>query len=144
MRYREIIGESIDPSRWPKPFAVITYDEDDDLAHVYRNPPAGLLRRIIGAHDCRALLDDTGALYAWPELNCYHNDVSEGLGIRNVASLMLCSPESLHDYARVSVKGEGPDPEPFTEEPVLSALHKNRGLRELFGDDFPVDTFDWG
>ncbi len=139
----EMMAETIDPSHWPKPFAIVTFDEDDDMAHVYRNPPAGLLRRIIGLHDCRAMIDHTGALFAWPEFNCYHDDVRKGLNVGKKASLMLCAPEASHPYARVSVKGFTQDPVPCEDAELVAILRANRGLRDLFGEDFPVDTYDW-
>jgi hypothetical protein len=141
MRYCEIL-ENI--THWPKPYAVVTFDEDSDLAHVFRNPPAELLKRIIGRFDCRALLDHNGILYAWPELNCYHDDVSNNLDIGYTISLMLTNPASPHDHAKVCVKGVNSAPEPLSDEDILKLLHTNRGLVSLYGENFAVDSYDWG
>lgn len=131
--------------RLPKPYTTVRFEEEGDEARVYKNPQAGLLKKIIGDHDCRALLhDETGDLYVWPEFNCYHDDVRKGLNIGRITRLMLQNPAKLHQFPCVSTKGWTSEPEPETDEKVLAALHANRGLRNLFGENFEVDRYDWG
>lgn len=143
----EGLMEDASVSRFPKPFMIVTYDDDYDegnQARVFKNPVAGLLRKIIGQYDCRALIDTvTGDLYAWPELDCFHDDVAEAVQLNDYERLMLCNPDSLHHEARVSVKGETVEPVPFTDEKTLALLQRNRGLKGLFGENFAVDTYDW-
>lgn len=128
----------------PKPYRLVHFDEDDDFANVYRNPIAGLLKKIIGDHDCRAFIDiASGDLYAWPENNCYHDDVRKALNLGRIVRLMLISPDCPREGARVAVKGFNSEPEAFTDSAVLSVLHSNRGLRNLYGEQFPVETYDW-
>ena len=131
--------------RMPKPTTVVEYGEDGDMAHVYKNPNAGILRKIIGSSDCRALLDQKGDLWSWLEPDCYHNEVSP-VTAGNCEYLMLQSPDKPASIgAYVSVKGlaDSEDPETVTDERILSALHRNRALRELYGPDFAVDSFNW-
>lgn len=132
-------------SRFPKPHMLVSYDDEvEDPARIFKNPNAGLLRKIIGDFDCRALIDnESGDLYAWPELDCYHDDVRKALNIGRITRLMLNNPEKLDSHPCVSVKGFDPEPEPFTDQTVLAVLHNNRGLRALFGENFEVDTYDW-
>ncbi len=106
--------------------------------------PSHLMKKIIGDFDCRAILDDKGDLYIWPELNCYHNDVRKGLNVGRLASLMLTNPDKDYGHAKVGVKGFDSEPTSYSDEKVLRILHSNRGLIELYGEDFDVDTFDWG
>lgn len=143
MRYWIDLVETL--TRLPKPTLLATYGDEEQFAHVYKNPNAGLLRKIIGEYDARALLDRNGDLWAWPEGDCYHNEVSPHTA-GDCQYLMLQSPsKSASIGAYVSVKGlaDSEDPEEVTDERILSALHGNRALRELYGPDFVVDSFNW-
>lgn len=126
---------------WPKAFAMFPYDEDNEMAYVYRNPPRDLLKRIIGKFDSRALLDMTGTLYTWPQNNCFHNDVVDYLKLGSCLFLKLENQSSPHPP--VSVKGPNYDPEPFNDVNELALLHNNRSLVSMYGKNFPVDTFNW-
>lgn len=142
------LTESESIERLPKPYAVVEYDDGAEMqaANVYKNPNAGLLKKLIGPYDCRALIDEsTGDLYVWSRLDCFHDDVMKALNIVRSERLMLCNPDGNHAYAKVSVKGLSREDDPQPAEPEITALlHRNRGLRNLFGADFEVDSYDWG
>lgn len=142
------LTESESIERLPKPYAVVEYDDGAEMqaANVYKNPNAGLLKKLIGPYDCRALVDETtGDLYVWSRLDCFHDDVMKALNIARIERLMLCNPDGNHAYAKVSVKGYSREDDPQPADPEITAiLHRNRGLRNLFGENFPVDSYDWG
>ena len=149
MRYYEIHEGYDDLTRLPRPAYVVAFRDEEDgdeyIAHVFVNPSPELLKRIIGQFDCRALIAENGRLYVWPESNCYHRDVSEGLqklgvDLGNVEYLMLQSPMKQLDVY-VSIKdvevGE------VANKALLQRLRDNRSLRGLYGDDFAVDHDNW-
>jgi hypothetical protein len=138
MRLHEIENPGL---RFPKPYAIIPYDDEEEPAPIWANPSAGTIMKCIN-HECRALIYADGMLVVWAKINMYHQDVYDALkrGV-DFRPLNLFAPGKWD--AGVAVKGEPEEPEPFTDEKWLSVLHHNRALDELYGEDFDVVTLNW-